>query len=50
MDMTIQVEGDKLTTMIYAKPLALYQYIPPNSYHPPQVLTGLIFGQILQIY
>ncbi len=50
MDMTIQVEGEKIVTTIYAKPLALYQYIPPNSCHPPGVLTGLIFGQILQIY
>jgi hypothetical protein len=50
MDMTIQVEGVKIVTTIYAKPLALYQYIPPNSCHPPRVLTGLIFGQILRIY
>jgi hypothetical protein len=50
MDMTIQVEGEKIVTTIYAKPLALYQYIPPNSCHPPGVLTGLIFGQILRIY
>ncbi len=48
--MTIQVKGEKIVTTIYAKPLALYQYIPPNSCHPPGVLTGLIFGQILQIY
>jgi hypothetical protein len=50
MDMTIQVEGEKIVTTIYAKPLALYQYIPPNSCHPHGVLTGLIFGQILWIY
>jgi hypothetical protein len=50
MDMTIQVEGEKIVTTIYAKPLALYQYIPPNSCHPPGVLTSLIFGQILRIY
>jgi hypothetical protein len=31
MDMTIQIEGSKIITTIYAKPLALYQYIPPNS-------------------
>ena len=46
MDMTIQVKGERIITTIYDKPLALYQYIPPNSCHPPEVLTGLIFGQI----
>ncbi len=50
MDTTIQVKGDKLITTIYAKPLALYQYILSNSCHSPGVLTGLIFGQILRIY
>ncbi len=50
MDMTIQVEREKIVITMYAKLLALYQYIPPNSCHPPGVLTGLIFGQILQIY
>jgi hypothetical protein len=50
MDMTIQIKGGKIVTTIYAKPMALYQYIPPNSCHPPGVLTGLIFGQILRIY
>ena len=50
MDMTIKIEGERLITKIYAKPLALYQYILPNSCHPPGVLTGLVFGQILRIY
>ena len=50
MDMTIKIEGEQLITTIYAKPMALYQYIPPNSCHPPGALTGLIFGQILRIY
>jgi hypothetical protein len=50
MDMTIRIIDNKLVTTIYAKPLALYQYIPPNSCHPPRVLTGLVYGQILRIY
>jgi hypothetical protein len=50
MDMIIQVKGEKIVTTIHAKPLALYQYIPTNSCHPPGVLTSLIFGQILRIY
>jgi hypothetical protein len=50
VDMTIQVIREKIVTPIYAKPLTLYQYNPPNSWHPPGVLTGLIFGQILRIY
>jgi hypothetical protein len=50
INMTIQVKGEKIVTTIYAKALALYQYIPPNSCHPPGALTGLIFGQIIRIY
>jgi hypothetical protein len=50
MDMTIQIEGEKIITAIYAKPMALYQYIPPNSCHPPGFLISLIYGHILRIY
>ena len=50
MDMTIKIKGERIITTIYAKPMALYQYIPPSSCHPPGVLTGLLFGQILRIY
>jgi hypothetical protein len=35
---------------IYANPMALYQYIPPMSCHPPGTLTGLVFGQVLRIF
>jgi hypothetical protein len=30
--------------------MALYQYIPPTSCHPPGTLIGLVFGQVLQIF
>jgi len=36
MDMTIQIEGGQIVTAIYAKPMALYQYIPPNFVTPPE--------------
>ena len=50
MDMTVTLGKDgRFTTKIYAKPLALYLYLPPNSAHPPGVLTGLVFGEVLRI-
>jgi len=30
--------------------MALYQYIPPTSCHPPGTLIGLVFHQVLQIF
>ena len=50
MDMTIEIEDGKIVTSLYAKPLALYLYIPPHSCHAPGVHTGLVFGQVLRIF
>lgn len=50
MDMTISIDDGRITTALYAKPLALYLYIPPHSCHAPGVNTGLIFGQVLRIH
>jgi hypothetical protein len=50
MDMTIKISGSQLVTALYAKSMALYQYIPPTSCHPPDALTNLVFGQVLQIF
>ena len=50
LDMTIEIENNKIVTSLYAKPMALYQYIPPSSCHPPGVLTGLVLGQVLRIF
>ena len=40
IDMTIEIEDGKIVTSLYAKPLALYLYIPPHSCHAPGVHTG----------
>ena len=50
MDMTIYKDGDKLSTDLYEKPMALFLYIPPHSAHPPGVLVGLVMGQVLRIF
>mmetsp|Transcript_25192 Transcript_25192/g.40862 ORF Transcript_25192/g.40862 Transcript_25192/m.40862 type:complete len:678 (-) Transcript_25192:58-2091(-) len=50
MDMTVTIEEDgRITTSLYEKEMNLYQYLPPNSCHPPGVLTGLIMGGVLRI-
>ena len=46
---TITVDGS-ITTTLYEKPMALYLFIPPHSAHPPGVLAGHIFGNILRIF
>jgi hypothetical protein len=51
MDLTISLDSTgKFHTKIYAKPMALHLYIPPNSCHAPGVTTGLIFGHILRVH
>ncbi len=50
MDMTIKISGSQLVTALYAKPMALYQYILPRSCHPPGALTSLVFGQAPRIF
>ncbi len=45
MTMTIEISGNQLVTSLYAKPIALYQYIPPTSCHPPGALTSLILDK-----
>ena len=50
MDLTISIANNKFTTTLFEKELNLYVYIPPNSAHPPGVVTGLVFGMILRIW
>jgi len=50
MDMTVSIAGDRLRTTLFEKNLALYLYIPPNSAHPPGILTGHVYGEVLRIH
>jgi hypothetical protein len=50
MDLTITIHDSKIATSLYSKPLNLYLYLPPQSSHPPGVLSGLISGMIFRIY
>ena len=50
MDLTITIEGRKIITNLYEKPMALHLYIPPHSCHPPRCHEGLVTGMILRIY
>ena len=49
LDLTITIEGTKVTTKTYQKALNLYQYIMPSSAHPPGMMRGVISG-LLKTY
>jgi hypothetical protein len=40
MDLWLKIEGKKIVTSLFAKPMALHLYIPPHSCHVPGVLSG----------
>ncbi len=46
MDMTIEISKNRLVTSLYSKPMTLYQYIPPTSYHPPSIGPALWIFQL----
>ncbi len=50
MDLRLKIEGNKVVTSLYAKPLALHLYLSPHSCHAPGVLSGLSFGNVLRIH
>ena len=50
MDLTISIVNDRIETTLFEKSMALYQYIPPSSAHPPGLLNGLVVGQVLRFH
>ena len=50
MDLTIAIEGNRIVTNLYEKPLALHLYIPPHSCHPPRCHESLVTGMVLRIF
>jgi hypothetical protein len=50
MDINIKIEDGRIATSLYAKPMALYLYIPPNLSHAPGIFMGLVYGQVLRVY
>ena len=50
MDLWLKIEGKKIVTSLYAKPMALHLYLPPYSCHAPGVLSSLVFGNVLCIH
>jgi hypothetical protein len=50
MDLRLKIEGRKVVTSLYAKPLALHFYLPPHSCNAPEVLSGLISSNVLCIH
>ncbi len=50
MDLRLKIDGKKITSSLYAKPIALHLYIPPHYCHAPGVLSGLVFGNVLRIH
>jgi hypothetical protein len=50
MDLRLKIEAKKVVASLYAKPMALHLYIPPHLCHAPEMLPGILFGNVLQIH
>ncbi|KAL7550561.1 hypothetical protein ACHAWF_013783, partial [Thalassiosira exigua] len=44
LDLNIEIEGKRIVTSTYQKPLNLYLYLPGPSAHPEGCIKGTIFG------
>ena len=50
LDLTISIENNKIVTRTYQKPINLYQYIMPQSCHPPGMAKGIITSLLRNYY
>ena len=50
LDLTLWIDGDKILTKTYQKPINLYQYITPTSAHPPGMIKSMIFGSLRRYF
>ena len=50
LDLNIGIENRMFTFKTYQKSIKLYQYITPNSAHPPGVIRGVVHSQLLQYF
>ena len=51
LDLTISIDQHwRITTKTYQKALNLYQYIPPMSAHPPNMIKGIIYSLMRNYY
>jgi hypothetical protein len=42
MDLTFSIQYDKIITNLYQNPSNFQLYVPPYSYHPPDILQGMV--------
>ena len=50
LDLTIKIEHNRITTKTYQKALNLYQYIPPQSAHPPNMIKDILYSLLKNYY
>jgi hypothetical protein len=50
MDLRLKIEGKKIVTSLFAKPMPSHLYIHPHSCHAPGILSGMVFVNVLHIH
>jgi len=50
LDLTLTIQGHKIVSSTFQKPMNLYLYIPPLSAHPSSCFKGFITGEILRYW